>query len=114
MHALEQAADLGEVDAVVCADLVLTVVTGLPVLLLAVVIGEVVTALDEQPVCGASGNTLGAWLAEIRVSTELGATHAPARATGGGREGWRWGLRPYSVSERFHHRAKYTKHIRFV
>ena len=50
--------------------------------------GEVVA--DEQSVCGASGNTCGAWLADTRVSTELGATHAPIRDTGGA---WisRWG-----------------------
>ena len=80
MHALEQAAD---------PDLAGAVVTGLSVLLLSLVaiavalpFGEVVAALDEQSVLGVSGNTLGARLAETRVSTELGATHAPDRDTG--------------------------------
>ena len=115
MHALEQAAD---------PDLVVVVVIGLSLLALvdiAVVLafGEVVAALDEQPVLGVSGNTLGARLAETRVSTELGATHAPDR-TGPrvSREGGMLiremkGLKPHLAWGRFQHREcalLFTRH----
>ena len=70
MHVLEHAAVSGAADVCFCTTAVLCVDCGER--------EGAVLSLEEQPVSGVSGNTLGAWLAETRASTSLGAAHPPA------------------------------------